>query len=151
MNWRNRFAFLGGSSLLPPLPDDFIFGVASADHQCEAYRAGWDDIRDIWEPSVGRVERGNATEFWDRYAEDIQLAKALGCKAFRFSVSWTRIDENSDMSLDHYEKLIDEIIRAEMEPVLTLHHFVWPVTNPEAQVHLQSGYYPQKSLAENYK
>jgi beta-glucosidase/6-phospho-beta-glucosidase/beta-galactosidase/ABC-type amino acid transport substrate-binding protein len=126
MSWRDRFTFLGGLGSIKRLPEDFIFGVASADHQCEAYKKGWEDIRDIWEPSVGKVERRNATEFWDRYAGDIQLAKDLGCKAFRFSVSWARVEIDPKTALDHYEKLVDEIIRLEMEPVLTLHHFVWP-------------------------
>ena len=112
-----------------PLPKDFIFGVATADHQCEAreeYKKEWDDIRDIWEPSVGRTGRGNAVEFWDRYAADIQLAKELGCKAFRFSVSWSRVEADPNASLEHYENLVDEIIHANMNPVITLHHFVWP-------------------------
>ena len=126
MTWKNGFGLLGGSSSFPPLPDDFIFGVASADHQCEAYRDGWDDIRDEWEPSVGRVKRENATEFWERYAGDIKLAKTLDCRAFRFSVSWSRVENDPKTALQHYEDLVDEIISAKMEPVLTLHHFVWP-------------------------
>ena len=31
------------------LPESFLFGVATADHQCEAYDANYQDIRDIWE------------------------------------------------------------------------------------------------------
>jgi beta-glucosidase/6-phospho-beta-glucosidase/beta-galactosidase/ABC-type amino acid transport substrate-binding protein len=126
MNLKNGFGPLGGPSSFSPLPDDFIFGVASADHQCEAYKKGWDDIRDDWEPSVGRVKRGNATEFWERYSGDIELAKTLGCRAFRFSVSWSRVANDPETSLKHYEDLVNEIISAKMEPVLTLHHFVWP-------------------------
>jgi beta-glucosidase/6-phospho-beta-glucosidase/beta-galactosidase/ABC-type amino acid transport substrate-binding protein len=126
MNLKNGFGLLRGSPSFPPLPDDFIFGVASADHQCEAYKKGWDDIRDEWEPSVGRVVRGNATEFWDRYAADIDLAKKMDCRAFRFSVSWSRVEKDPEIVLQHYEDLVDEIIKAGMQPVLTLHHFVWP-------------------------
>ena len=132
MNRKNRFGLWGGPSSFSALSDDFIFGVASSDHQCEAYKQGWDDIRDNWEPSVGKVERKNATEFWDRYSEDIDRAKALGCQAFRFSVSWSRVDADINTSLDHYEDLVNEIKRGvningqKMEPVLTLHHFVWP-------------------------
>jgi beta-glucosidase/6-phospho-beta-glucosidase/beta-galactosidase/ABC-type amino acid transport substrate-binding protein len=126
MNWRGNFSLFGRKSALPRLPDNFIFGVATADHQCEACIKGWEDIRDIWEPSVGKVERKNATEFWDRYKKDIRLAKELNCRAFRFSVSWSRVEAAEQITLDHYSDMVDEIIHAGMEPVLTLHHFVWP-------------------------
>jgi beta-glucosidase/6-phospho-beta-glucosidase/beta-galactosidase/ABC-type amino acid transport substrate-binding protein len=132
MNRKNRFGLWGGPSSFSPLSDDFIFGVASSDHQCEAYKQGWDDIRDHWERLAGKVKRENATEFWDRYSEDIDRAKALGCQAFRFSVSWSRVDADINNSLDHYEDLVNEIKKGvningqKMEPVLTLHHFVWP-------------------------
>jgi beta-glucosidase/6-phospho-beta-glucosidase/beta-galactosidase len=35
--------------LYPPFPESFLFGVATADHQCEAYEPEFEDIRDIWE------------------------------------------------------------------------------------------------------
>ena len=62
------------------------FGVATADHQCEAYD-GHDDIRDVWERVRGLVARGKATDFWNRYGEDVELARGLGCtslSAFAF-------------------------------------------------------------------
>jgi hypothetical protein len=34
---------------LPPLPDSFMFGVATADHQCEGIDPKYEDIRDWWE------------------------------------------------------------------------------------------------------
>uniref|UniRef100_E6Q3R1 Uncharacterized protein n=1 Tax=mine drainage metagenome TaxID=410659 RepID=E6Q3R1_9ZZZZ len=48
------------------MSDSMHFGVATADHQCEAYD-GNDDIRDLWERSRGLTERGKATDFWNRY------------------------------------------------------------------------------------
>jgi beta-glucosidase/6-phospho-beta-glucosidase/beta-galactosidase/ABC-type amino acid transport substrate-binding protein len=117
-------------SSLPPLPEDFIFGVATADHQCEACVKSCRDVRDIWEPEVGREPRGRATDFWHKCFEDVDRAKDLGCKAFRFSISWSRVESsdgqfNYDV-LDHYRRLVKKIRDAEMEPVLTLHHFTWP-------------------------
>ena len=69
------------------LPESFMFGVATADHQCEAYDANYQDIRDIWEQRRHLTRRGRATDFWNCYSEDIQLAQALGCKLFRFSLA----------------------------------------------------------------
>lgn len=117
---------------LPPLPDSFIFGVATADHQCEAFDPRCVDIRDWWEEMGDpRASRGKATDFWHRYAEDIDIAKKLGCSAFRFSIAWSRIEpmpgQFNQEAIEHYRKLIDRIISCGMLPVLTLHHFTWPV------------------------
>ncbi|OLE57012.1 MAG: ABC transporter substrate-binding protein, partial [Cyanobacteria bacterium 13_1_40CM_2_61_4] len=108
-----------------------MFGVATADHQCEAYNANYQDIHDIWEQRRNLTRRGRATDFWNRYSEDIQLAQALGCKLFRFSLAWSRLEPEPGMFNDeafaHYQRLIETIHAAGMEPVMTLHHFTWPV------------------------
>jgi beta-glucosidase/6-phospho-beta-glucosidase/beta-galactosidase len=67
---------------LPFVACSLRFGVATADHQCEAYD-GCDDIRDVWERVRGLVPRGQATDFWNRYREDVDLARGLGCTVFR--------------------------------------------------------------------
>ena len=93
----------------PRFPEDFVFGVATSDHQCEAYDPEREDIRDLWEKATGRTPRGRATDFWNRYPEDVRLARDLGCKAFRFSVSWTRVEpkpgQYDEAALDHYRQL----------------------------------------------
>jgi hypothetical protein len=122
-------------SPLPPLPEDFLFGIATADHQCEACVESCRDIRDIWEPEVGREPRGQAADFWNKCFEDVDLARDLGCKAFRFSISWSRVqpkeDEFNADALKHYQELVEYIRYPEdpkeaMEPIVTLHHFAWP-------------------------
>ena len=72
-----------------------LFGVATADHQCEAYEARWEDIRDRWERERELTPRGRATDFWVRYREDVELARRLGCTAFRFSVAWARVEPST--------------------------------------------------------
>jgi beta-glucosidase/6-phospho-beta-glucosidase/beta-galactosidase len=110
---------------------DLLFGVATSDHQAEAFEPSQPDFRDHWEKVQGQTLRGRATDFWNRYPEDIRLARDLGCKIFRFSVSWARVEprqgEYSDEALAHYRKVAEEIIAAGMIPLLTLHHFTWPV------------------------
>ena len=122
--------FKGGD--LPPLPDSFMFGVATADHQCEAIDHEYEDIRDWWEKMGDpKVARNKATDFWNRYIDDIDKAKELGCTAFRFSISWSRIEPSpgqfNQEAIDHYKELIDKIISSGMKPILTLHHFTWPI------------------------
>ncbi len=111
-------------------PYRLMFGVGTSDHQCEAYQAGFDDTWDHWERDQRLVQRGRATDFWNRYQEDVDRARELGCTAFRFSVSWTRVQPSrevfSEAALDHYHDLTQAIVRAGMEPVATLLHGAWP-------------------------
>src|SRR6266700_392976 len=122
---------LNSSRSSQAFPASFLFGVATADHQCEAYDPRFEDIRDVWERKRNLTERKRATDFWNRYAEDIQLAKDLGCNSFRFSLAWSRLEpvpgEFNDEAFDHYRQLIETIRAAGMEPIMTLHHFTWPV------------------------
>lgn len=115
----------------PALPEHFMFGVANADHQVEAYLPELEDIRDVWERERNLTMRGRATDFWNRYPEDIALAKSLGCTAFRFSIAWSRVEprpgEYDEAAFEHYRRVLEAIRAAGMEPVVTLHHFTWPV------------------------
>ena len=106
------------------------FGVATADHQCEAYD-GNDDIRDVWERVRGLVPRGNATDFWNRFPEDIRLARGLGCTVFRLSLSWARLEPEpgvwNDETFAHYRDVLQAIRDAGMSPIVTLVHNTWPL------------------------
>lgn len=128
MDWPRRSKSTEGP---PPLPASFLFGVATADHQCEAYVADRDDVRDLWERRRGETLRGRATDFWERYREDIALARNLGCKAFRLSLAWSRIEPKAgafdEAAFAHYRAVLDEIRSAGMRSVVTLHHYTWPI------------------------
>lgn len=106
------------------------FGVATADHQCEAYD-GHDEIRDVWERVRGLVPRGKATDFWNRYREDVGLARGLGCSVFRLSLSWARLEPEagvwSDEAFAHYRDVLQAIRDAGMSPLVTLVHNTWPL------------------------
>lgn len=110
---------------------DLLFGVATSDHQAEAYDPVYADFRDQWEQHQRQTPRGRATDFWNRYPEDITLARDLGCKIFRFSISWSRVEprigEFTSDVLDHYRKVAETVLAADMIPLVTLHHFTWPV------------------------
>ncbi|MDE2572270.1 MAG: family 1 glycosylhydrolase [bacterium] len=108
----------------------FRFGVATADHQCEAY-TGHDDVRDVWERVRGLTPRGRATDFWNRYREDVDLAKGLGCSAFRLSLAWARLEPRpgqwDDEAFAHYRDVLQYMRDAGMATVVTLHHNTWPL------------------------
>ena len=108
-----------------------MFGTANADHQVEAYDPLHEDVWDLWERCQGLTPRGQATDFWNRYEEDIAAAAALGCKLFRFSIAWARVEPEcgkfDESALAHYRDLAECIQRHGMRVMVTLHHFVWPV------------------------
>lgn len=110
---------------------ELLFGVATSDHQFESFDPERPDYRDVWEQQQKQTPRGKATDFWNRYPEDIQLAQELGCKLFRFSIAWSRVEprpgEWDQAALQHYRSLALEVRKAGMMPLVTLHHFTWPI------------------------
>jgi beta-glucosidase/6-phospho-beta-glucosidase/beta-galactosidase/ABC-type amino acid transport substrate-binding protein len=112
-------------------PNDFLFGTANADHQVEAHDPECEDVWDVWERCQGLVPRGRATDFLHRYEEDIAAAAAMGCRLFRFSVAWSRVEvadgRFDEVALDVYRSIAACIRRHDMKVMLTLHHFTWPV------------------------
>lgn len=72
-------------------------------------------------------------DFYHTYKEDLALMKELGLKAFRTSISWSRIFPNGDeeepneAGLEYYDQLIDEIRKNGMEPVITMLHYDLPL------------------------
>lgn len=110
---------------------DFLFGTANADHQVEAYDPACEDVWDAWEREQGLTPRGRGTDFANRYEEDVRAAAEMGCRLFRFSVSWARVEPRDggfdEAALDHYRAVASCIRNHGMKVMLTLHHFVWPV------------------------
>src|SRR3546814_17606362 len=63
---------------------------------------------------------------------DVALMKAIGLKAYRFSVNWGRVlpegvGRVNEPGLDFYKKLVDELLKHDIEPLLTLYHWDLPV------------------------
>ena len=148
--------------MIRTFPDNFLWGGAVAACQIEgAYNEGGKGLStsDIhaYDRNLNRKkvrERGGTLEkieyaiqdkegfypkrygidFYHTYKEDLALLKELGFKAFRTSISWTRIFPNGDEEepneegLAFYDRLIDEIIKNGMEPVITVYHYDIPLT-----------------------
>ncbi len=130
-------------------PKHFLWGGAVAAHQIEgAYDVDGRglSIADVMTGGSNGVEREitdgvvsgkyypnhEAIDFYHRYKDDIKLFKALGLKAFRTSISWSRIFPNGDdefpneAGLKFYDDLFDELRANGIEPVITLSHFEIP-------------------------
>ena len=132
------------------LPKDFLWGGALAAHQFEG---GWDqdgkgpsviDVMTAGGPGQPReitetIEEDKfypnheAIDFYNRYKEDVKLFAEMGLKALRTSINWTRIFPNGDdeepneAGLQFYDDLFDELLKYDIEPVITLTHFEMPL------------------------
>ena len=112
-------------------PKGFLFGLANADHQVESHDPKYEDVWDLWERTQNKTTRKQASEFEDKYPEDIARAAELGTKVFRFSVSWAKVQQEdgswNQEALDHYRAVAQCVRDHDMEVMVTLIHFVWPV------------------------
>ncbi|MFJ8191680.1 GH1 family beta-glucosidase [Streptomyces sp. NPDC096094] len=115
---------------VPRFPDGFLWGVSTSAHQIEgaAERRGA-SVWDVFTAEPGRVKDGStaavACDHYHRYREDVALLADLGVDAYRFSVSWPRVD--SPGGLDFYDRLVDELCAVGVRPVPTLFHWDLPV------------------------
>lgn len=124
-------------------------GVANSSFQVEGSPQPSDWY--VWTHTKGKIKDGTnadrATDFWNRYEEDISLAKDLGSNAFRISIAWERVEPvegqfNQD-AIDHYKKIVLAMRAKGIEPVVTLHHFVLPLWLSN-EGGLLNAYFPQK-------
>ena len=83
----------------------------------------------------GRILNGEnpdmACDHYHHYKEDIQLMKEIGLKAYRLSLSWARIfpEGRGTPNLEgiaFYKKLIEELLKNDIKPIVTLHHWGFP-------------------------
>ena len=123
---------------LKPFPSEFMWGSASAAYQVEG---AWDEDGkgpSNWDQFVripGKTFKGTtgdtAVDHYHRYREDVKLMAEMGLKAYRFSVAWTRIfpkgkEEVNEKGIQFYSDLIDELIKYNIEPILTIYHWDLP-------------------------
>jgi beta-glucosidase len=125
-------------------PADFLWGVATAAYQIEG--AAREDGRgpSIWDVfcrqpgAVFERHHGDvACDHYHRYPEDVALMRQLGLQAYRFSVSWPRVMPEgrgaiNEKGLDFYDRLVDELLRAGVQPFCTLFHWDLPETLQQA-------------------
>jgi beta-glucosidase len=118
--------------------DGFIWGVAASAYQTEG--AVHEDGRgeSIWDrfaSAPGNVRAGDtgavACDFFHRYPEDVELMRELGIDAFRFSVAWPRVlpagrGRVNAAGLDFYDRLVDELLAAGIQPFAALFHWDLP-------------------------
>jgi beta-glucosidase len=135
-------------------PTSFLWGAATASYQIEG---AWNEdgkgesIWDRFSHTPGKItgaETGDAAcDHYHRYPEDIALMRQLGLKAYRFSISWPRVLPDgygriNPAGLDFYDRLVDSLLAAKIEPFVTLHHWDFPQT-----LHEKGGWLQRDNLA----
>lgn len=135
-------------------PKDFLWGGATAANQCEggyleggkglgtvdvipwgehrrAVMQGRMNYRDLPEDSY--YPSHEAIDMYHHWKEDIAYMAQMGFKCYRFSIAWSRIfptgeeDAPNEEGLRFYEEMIDELLRNQIKPVITICHFDVPL------------------------
>ena len=127
---------LAGTDLA--FPTGFLLGAATAAYQVEGAVAADGRGRSIWDTfahTPGKVLNDHtgdvAVEHYRRFRDDVALMADLGLGAYRFSVSWPRVQPDgrgavNQAGLDFYRRLVDALLEAAIEPWLTLYHWDLP-------------------------
>lgn len=135
---------VGGSSYQSENNDidsPFLWGVATAAYQIEGatlVEGRGPSIWDTFSLQPNKIAHNDTGEIGDdsyrKISEDVALIKAMGLNSYRFSISWSRILPSGSLSdgninylgIRYYNKLIDELIDSNIEPLVTLYHWDLP-------------------------
>jgi len=119
-------------------PKDFVWGTATSSYQIEG---AWNEdgkgpsIWDTYAHTPGKIKNNDtgdvANDHYHRYKEDVALMRSIGANAYRFSIAWPRIFPQGTgtlnaKGLDFYNRLVDELVAADIDPFLTLYHWDLP-------------------------
>lgn len=126
------------TNYLRAFPDDFCWGAATSAYQIEgAWNADGkgESIWDRFSHTPGKIRNGDtgdvACDHYHRYLDDIAIMRRLGLKAYRFSISWPRViptgrGATNPTGLDFYDRLVDALLAAGIQPFATLYHWDLP-------------------------
>jgi len=119
-------------------PPAFLWGAATSAYQIEGAVQEGGRTPSIWDTfshTPGRTAGGEhgdiAVDHYHRYGEDVALMAELGLSAYRFSISWSRVQPTGrgpavQVGLDFYRRLVDELLKHGIKPAITLYHWDLP-------------------------
>lgn len=120
-------------------PNDFVWGAAAAAYQIEGAAREDGKGPSVWDMFVkkpGVIWHGHdgeiACDHYHRYAEDVALMKSIGLQGYRLSISWPRLLPEgtgavNEKGIAFYDRLIDELLAAQITPFVTLFHWDYPL------------------------
>lgn len=119
---------------LKSFPKDFMWGASTSAYQVEGaaleYGKG-PSVQDVKKVPEGTSDFKISSDHYHHYKEDIALFAEMGFKAYRFSIAWTRIipngvGETNQEGIDFYNNMIDECLKYNIQPIVTMYHFDLP-------------------------
>lgn len=154
---RNALGLLGGGTaatlaLATPLaarsrrravfPKNFRWGCATSAYQIEgavAEDGRGESIWDVFCKTPGRIHDKSsgevASDSYHRYKEDSGLLKDMGANSYRLSFAWPRFfpegrGQLNQKAVDHYQRVVDDLLEKGIEPYVTLYHWDLPTALP---------------------
>jgi len=137
-------------------PDGFLWGVSSSSYQVEG---AWNEdgkgesIWDRFSHTPGNIKNGDtgdiACNHYHLHKKDVALMRELGVQAYRFSISWPRVlpkgkGATNRVGLEFYNRLVDELLEAGIEPWVCLYHWDLP------QALQDEGGWTNRSIARSF-
>src|SRR5580698_1446016 len=125
-------------SLAARFPKNFTWGVASSAFQIEGAANADGKGPSLWDEFClrpGAIVDGSdgkiACDHYNRLESDLDLIAGLGVGAYRFSISWPRIQPTGSgevigPGIDFYNRLVDGLLERDIEPFVTLYHWDLP-------------------------
>jgi len=124
---------------LKPFPKDFLWGASTSAYQVEGASLthgkgpSCQDVKEIPEGTSGLEV---CADHYHHYKEDVALMAEMGFKVYRFSISWSRLLPDgtgriNQEGIDFYNNLIDECLKYDIIPLVTMFHFDMPAALDE--------------------
>jgi beta-glucosidase len=119
-------------------PSGFLWGAATASYQVEGAAAEDGRTPSIWDTfarrrgAVRNADTGDiAADHYHRFTDDVAMMAQLGLSAYRFSLSWSRVRPGgvgpvNQAGLSFYDRLVDELLAKDIQPVATAYHWDLP-------------------------
>ena len=145
-----------GQETTVSFPAGFLWGAATSAYQIEGAVVEDGRTPSIWDTfshTPGRIASGHtgdvACDHYRRYRHDVELMADLGLSAYRFSISWPRVQPGGSgpanpKGLDFYRRLVDDLLGYGIEPWVTLYH--WDLPQPLED----AGGWPARDTAERF-
>ena len=124
---------------LKPFPKDFLWGASTSAYQVEGAsltHGKGPSCQDVKELPAGTSGLDVCADHYHRYKEDVALMAEMGFKVYRFSISWARLlpegtGRVNQEGIDFYNNLIDECLKHDIIPLVTMFHFDMPAALDE--------------------